>query len=266
MTGPLLRTPLYQAHRDLGAKMVDYGGWDMPLVYGDGTLAEHTRCRTEAVVFDVSHLGTVRVEGADAYECLQRSLTNDLGKVAAGRAQYTHLLDPADASVLDDIIVWWVEPHRFDVMPNASNTDRVTGALAGGEADHLSIEDVTATRAIVAVQGPDARARLAEVSPGAAAVAWEWTQMKRTSSCGQPNPASASMTERAVGPDVIWLAMAELVSCATMQAASRTLRSVTVMPVAFCESLMKPAGIPVSVTPSVSSVRMKSAISSTEAV
>src|SRR4051794_36848973 len=131
--------------------MVPFGGWDMPLSYGEGTLAEHRACRTDAVAFDVSHLGTVSVRGAGALEQLQAALTNDLTKVGPGRAQYTHLLDPDDASVLDDIIVWWVDDERFDVMPNASNTDRVTGALGEGAVD------VTPTRAIVALQGPAAR-------------------------------------------------------------------------------------------------------------
>ncbi len=163
-----LRTsPLDAAHRALGAKMVPFGGWDMPLNYGDGTLAEHRACRSGAVVFDVSHLGTVRVKGDCALDLLQVTLTNDLGKVAPGRAQYTHLLDEADASVLDDIIVWWRAPDLFDVMPNASNTDRVTTALAGGT---VEAADVTADRAILAVQGPEARERLAKVSPEAAAV------------------------------------------------------------------------------------------------
>jgi aminomethyltransferase len=136
----------------------------MPVSYPGGTLAEHQACRTGAVVFDVSHLGTVRVEGPDAFEALQRAFTNDLGRIGPGRAQYTHLLHPSDGSVLDDIIVWWVDDERFDVMPNASNTDRVTGAL-GAEA-----VDVTATRAILALQGPEARTRLAAVAPEAAAV------------------------------------------------------------------------------------------------
>ena len=88
------------------------------------------------MVFDVSHLGTVRLDGADAHDQLQRTLTNDLGKIGPGRAQYTHLLDDADASVLDDIIVWWHPadgdgPAVFDVMPNASNTARVVEALGG---------------------------------------------------------------------------------------------------------------------------------------
>ena len=101
------RSPLDAVHRGLGARMVPFGGWDMPLEYRGGTIAEHLACRDGAVVFDVSHLGTVRLDGADAHDQLQRTLTNDLGKIAPGRAQYTHLLDDADASVLDDIIVWW---------------------------------------------------------------------------------------------------------------------------------------------------------------
>jgi aminomethyltransferase len=133
----------------------------MPLAYSGGTLAEHRACRQDAVAFDVSHLGTVRVEGANAFEHLQRMLTNDLRKIEPGRAQYTHLLDD-DGSVLDDIIAWWVADNRFDVMPNASNTDRVVHAIGG--------KDVTATRAIVALQGPQARTRLQPVAPTAAAV------------------------------------------------------------------------------------------------
>jgi aminomethyltransferase len=133
----------------------------MPLSYPSGTLAEHMACRTDAVAFDVSHLGTVRVTGPDAHERLQSTLTNDLGKIAVGKAQYTHLLDD-DASVLDDIIVWWIREDSFDVMPNASNTDRVRGTIGGA--------DVTDTRAVIAVQGPHAKERLATVSPEAAAV------------------------------------------------------------------------------------------------
>jgi glycine cleavage system T protein (aminomethyltransferase) len=158
-----LRTsPLDARHRGRGAKMVPFGGWDMPIQYPTGTLAEHRACRSDAAAFDVSHLGTVRVTGRGAFDCLQAALTNDLGKIAPGRAQYTHLLDEADGSVLDDIIVWWVTDERFDVMPNASNTERVLAALGG--------DDVTAGRAVIAVQGPAARERLATVAPEAAAV------------------------------------------------------------------------------------------------
>jgi aminomethyltransferase len=154
-------SPLDAAHRDLGAKMVEFGGWEMPLSYEAGTVAEHLACRHDSVAFDVSHLGTVRVDGSDAHDALQWALTNDLDKVAPGRAQYTHLC-AEDGSVLDDIIVWWRGKDRFDVMPNASNTERVVHAIGG--------VDVTAERAVIAVQGPQARRRVAEVSPEAAAV------------------------------------------------------------------------------------------------
>jgi aminomethyltransferase len=142
--------------------MVPFGGWDMPLAYPSGTLAEHASCRTGAVIFDVSHLGTVRVEGPKAFDQLQSCLTNDLSRISPGRAQYTHLLDESDASVLDDIIVWWVSDEVFDVMPNASNTDRVVAAIGG--------TDTTPTRAVIAVQGPQARTLVASFCPEAAAV------------------------------------------------------------------------------------------------
>jgi aminomethyltransferase len=156
------RSPLDAEHRTLGAKLVPFGGWEMPLAYGEGTVAEHRTCRTAAVAFDVSHLGTVRVTGPDAFDRLQTTLTNDLHRIGPGRAQYTHLLDAGDASVVDDIIVWWVDDETFDVMPNASNTAGVLEALGG--------EDVTATRAVVAVQGPQARSLVAAVAPQAAEV------------------------------------------------------------------------------------------------
>ncbi len=155
------RSPLDAAHRALGAKMVPFSGWVMPLSYPTGTLAEHRTCRTGAVVFDVSHLGTVRLQGAGTYDAIQAAFTNDLGKVGPGRAQYTHLLDD-DGSVLDDIIVWWVGPDEFHVMPNAANTERVRAAIGG--------DDITGARAVLAVQGPESRRWLADVMPDAAAV------------------------------------------------------------------------------------------------
>lgn len=160
----LKTSPLDAAHRSLEAKMVPFGGWDMPLSYPLGTLGEHRACRSDAVVFDVSHLGTVRITGPSAHESLQRALTNDLGKIEPGRAQYTHLLDESDGSVTDDIIVWWVDDEVFDVMPNASNTDGVVAALGEGAVD------VTAERAILALQGPKARHLLSTIWPEAAEV------------------------------------------------------------------------------------------------
>lgn len=197
----LRHSPLDAVHRRLGAKMVGFGGWDMPVSYPTGTIEEHLACRNAAVVFDVSHLGTVRVEGAGSFEALQWALTNDLAKVAPGRAQYTHLLDPDDASVADDMIVWWLPDAaglrsgaagergaaRFDVMPNASNTDGVTAALAQATArtsGAVRVEDTTGTRAVLAVQGPEARARVATFAPEAASVGRFW--VAEIDICGAP--------------------------------------------------------------------------------
>lgn len=154
-------SPLEAEHRALGAKMAPFGGWTMPIAYDTGTIAEHVACRTGSAMFDVSHLGTVRLQGADVHERLQRVLTNDLGRIGVGRAQYTHLLNE-QGGVEDDIIIWWRDDETFDVMPNASNTAGVIAALGG--------EDITETRAVIAVQGPSARQTVASVSDGAAEV------------------------------------------------------------------------------------------------
>ncbi|MET0421259.1 MAG: glycine cleavage system aminomethyltransferase GcvT [Acidimicrobiia bacterium] len=169
----LLHSPLDEQHRALGARMAEFGGWEMPIQYA-GVLDEHRACRSGAVVFDVSHLGSLHVHGSGTFAALQWAFTNDLDRIAPGRAQYTHLLDPDDAHVVDDVIIWWTAPGDFLVMPNASNTMPLIDAVGeaalffgGGE---CQIDDVTRDRVVLAVQGPEARARLARVSPEAAAV------------------------------------------------------------------------------------------------
>ncbi len=155
------RPYLDEVHQSLGAKIVPFGGWAMPLAYGEGTLKEHLTCRHDAVVFDVSHLGTVRAHGDEVFDILQNSLTNDLRKIAPGRAQYTHLLNDR-GGVVDDIIVWWVSPTEFDVMPNASNTSGVLSVIPG--------VDVTNERCVLAIQGPRARERVHGIDERFAAV------------------------------------------------------------------------------------------------
>jgi aminomethyltransferase len=209
MTAESVRhSPLDAAHRALGARMVPFGGWEMPLSYPDGTIAEHLACRRGAVAFDVSHLGTVRLEGPGSFDRLQSTLTNDLRKIGPGRAQYTHLLDDADASVLDDIIVWWVDEERFDVMPNASNTARVRAAIGG--------LDVTASRAIIAVQGPDARRLIASVVPEAAAVGrfrvttLSWRGLDVTAAgTGYTGEDGVELAVPAEGAEALWAAILE---------------------------------------------------------
>lgn len=204
----LRTTALHANHLRLGAKMVPFGGWDMPVAYPTGTIVEHMACRESAVMFDVSHLGTVRVEGPDAFARLQEVLTNDLTKISVGRAQYTHLLDPSDASVVDDIIVWWVDEEVFDVMPNASNTERALRYLGG--------RDTTATRTVIAVQGPDARNLVARVSAEAAAIGR--FRVERIDVCGAPCVVAGTGytgedgLEIAVpneAADVVWTALAD---------------------------------------------------------
>jgi aminomethyltransferase len=167
-----MKTPLDAEHRALGGRMVDFAGWDMPLRYGS-VLDEHRACRTGAVVFDVSHMGSAWVRGPGAVTALQGLLTNDLARIGPGRAQYTHLLAD-DASVIDDLIVWWVGEEELLVIPNASNTRPVVAALeeaAAGAPGGADVEHVTERRALLAVQGPEARRRLAALAPEASAVA-----------------------------------------------------------------------------------------------
>lgn len=153
------RSCLHHEHESLGAKLTPFGGWEMPLQYPSGTLAEHLACRSQAVVFDVSHLGTVEIQGPQAFDLLQQTFTNDLSKIGPGRAQYTHLLNE-QGGVEDDIIVWWLDHELFHVMPNASNTSGVLNAIGG--------RDITSERALLAVQGPQAKAKVAAVLPLAA--------------------------------------------------------------------------------------------------
>jgi aminomethyltransferase len=170
----LRHSPLDAAHRSLGARFAPFGGWEMPIQY-TGVLEEHRACRSDAVVFDVSHLGTLRCSGGGVFAALQWALTNDLNRIAPGRAQYTHLLDEGDASVVDDLIVWWLTPDELLVMPNASNTQPLVDALRDASnrfgSPQDTVDDVTDGRTVLAVQGPRARSLLAPVAQEAAEVA-----------------------------------------------------------------------------------------------
>ncbi len=154
----LLRTPLYDRHVAAGARMVPFAGWEMPVQY-EGVAAEHRAVRADAGVFDVSHMGELEVEGPRASELLQSLLSNDLDRIAVGEAQYT-LLTNERGGIVDDLIVYRLEPCRFLLIVNASN--RVTDyewlkerELRGTEASDRSDE-----YALLAVQGPTAIERL----------------------------------------------------------------------------------------------------------
>jgi aminomethyltransferase len=148
-------TYLHDFHLKLGAKMVNFGGYEMPLAYSAGTVKEHLECRSGAVVFDVSHLGTVLKTGNSAFEELQTAFTNDLNKISTNKCQYTHLLND-EGFVVDDIIIWWVKEEMFLVMPNASNTSNVLEAIGG--------DDITSNRCVLALQGPKSRELISKLS------------------------------------------------------------------------------------------------------
>ena len=164
----LKRSPLLEEHRRLSGKLVEFAGWEMPISYPTGTLHEHDECRNGCVIFDVSHLGSVQIEGEQAFEELQYAFTNDLAKISPGRAQYSHLLNEK-GYVVDDVIIWWLEEHKFEVMPNASNTLRVEEALVRRK-KNLTIKNITEGRAVIAVQGPQSREILKSLSVEAANV------------------------------------------------------------------------------------------------
>ena len=164
----LKRSPLHEEHQRLSAKLVEFAGWEMPISYPTGTLSEHDECRNACVMFDVSHLGSVLLEGEGALEELQYAFTNDLSKISPGRAQYSHVLNQK-GYVVDDVIIWWLEEHKFEVMPNASNTQRVEEALVR-RGKKLNITNITEDRAVIAVQGPTSRKILSSLSVEAASV------------------------------------------------------------------------------------------------
>lgn len=148
----LHHSPLHDWHLASGAKMAEFGGWSMPLEYS-GVLAEHAAVRAGVGIFDVSHLGKLLVSGPGALDYLNRRLSNDLRKIAPGKAQY-NLLCNADGGVVDDLIAYLVSDERVLLVPNAANSATVAGLLAADAPEGVQITDLHHDRAIIAVQGP----------------------------------------------------------------------------------------------------------------
>ena len=152
------QSPLHQRHVSLGAKLADFGGWDMPIEYpaqsGGGVIAEHTAVRERVGIFDVSHLGKAEIIGEGALEFLNSAITNDLNKITDGQAQYTMLCDDQTGGVIDDLIVYRKSPSNLFLIPNAANTASVVAALKSAAPKHLTVTDRHETYAVIAVQGP----------------------------------------------------------------------------------------------------------------
>ncbi|MFI7549732.1 glycine cleavage system aminomethyltransferase GcvT [Micromonospora sediminimaris] len=151
----LRRSPLAGRHTALGAKFAPFGGWEMPLEYaGGGVLREHTAVRTDVGVFDVSHLGKVRVTGPGAAEFVNTCLSNDLGRIGPGRAQYTLCCDEATGGVVDDIIAYLHADDHVFLIPNAANSAEVVRRLRAAGPPQVTITDEHEGYAVLAVQGP----------------------------------------------------------------------------------------------------------------
>src|ERR687887_2809669 len=154
----LLRTPLYERHVALGARMVPFAGWEMPVQY-DGVIPEHKAVRRDCGVFDVSHMGELEVEGPRAGELLQSLLSNDLDRIDVGEAQYT-LLTNERGGIVDDLIVYKLEPYRFLLIVNAANAQADYEWLKERERRGSDVRDVSDEYALLAVQGPRSIERL----------------------------------------------------------------------------------------------------------
>ena len=154
----LRKTPLHERHVALGARMVPFAGWEMPVQY-EGVIPEHRAVRTDAGVFDVSHMGEIEVEGPRAHEFLQGVLSNDLDRVEPGQAQYT-LLTNERGGIIDDLIAYRLETGRYLLIVNASNREPDFQWLKEHEIPGSDVRDVSDEYALLAVQGPSSIERL----------------------------------------------------------------------------------------------------------
>ena len=165
-------TPLYQAHVDAGGKMVDFGGWEMPLNYGS-QIEEHHQVRNDVGMFDVSHMTTVDFKGVEAKKFLQTLIANDVDKLKTqGKALYSCMLNEA-GGVVDDLIVYYQDDENYRMVINAGTTEKdIAWINAQAEGFDVSVEPKL-DLAMIAVQGPNARAKVYEAIPGVEDVAGE---------------------------------------------------------------------------------------------
>ena len=154
----LKRTPLNEVHRELGGRMVDFGGWDMPVQYPAGVIEEHMRTRTAAGLFDVSHMGEIWVEGPDAIAFVNKLTTNDVARLVDGQAHYSAFTND-NGGVVDDLLVYRFADDRLLLVVNAGTTDKDWDWITSHKAasDNVKLTDRSADYCQIAVQGPNAR-------------------------------------------------------------------------------------------------------------
>jgi aminomethyltransferase len=163
MADALKETPLHAAHVELGAKMVPFGGWHMPIQYPAGILAEHRAVREAVGIFDVSHMGEIDFTGAGALATVQRLVTNDIGKLANGRAAYTVTCHET-GGIVDDCIVYRIGPEHYRIVVNASNIDKDHDHFRSHVGADCTIVNRSDEFALLAVQGPRAIALVAKLA------------------------------------------------------------------------------------------------------
>jgi len=145
------RSPLHDLHARLGARFVDFGGWEMPVQY-NSVLAEHRAVRSASGWFDVTHLGRFALTGPGAESALLALLSNDITRITPGRTQYTLMLNE-NGGIIDDLVVWWWAVNDYWVFPNAANHDRVMQAFS--QEPGCQVRDLREETVLIAVQGPD---------------------------------------------------------------------------------------------------------------
>lgn len=162
MENTLRHTPLFAEHRALNARIVDFAGWAMPVMYG-GILEEARAVRNDAGIFDISHMGRIRIHGDGATRLLQSLTTNDVAALKPSFAQYSLLTNP-DGGVIDDIIVYREGDEAYMVVINASNTDKDIDWIRQHLPAGVALDDMTEQTAMIAVQGPNAPQMVADLA------------------------------------------------------------------------------------------------------
>ncbi len=155
VAGALLRTPLYEEHRALGARMVPFAGWEMPIQYPDGIVAEHRAVRAAAGLFDLSHMGELFVRGPGAAAAVDRLVSSDIAGLAVGGARYG-LLCNERGTIVDDVIVYRLAEEELLIVVNASNVEKDRGHVRAHLAAGVELEDGSRDTALIAIQGPRA--------------------------------------------------------------------------------------------------------------
>jgi aminomethyltransferase len=157
------RTPLYAAHRRAGARMVEFAGWEMPVQYS-GVIAEHLAVRSRAGLFDVSHMGEIKVRGAGAEALCQRLTANDVARMKVSQAQYNLLLND-QGGIVDDVIFYKRQPDDFLICVNAANSDKDFRWFREHATGEVEVENLSEAYAQLALQGPLAERILQRLTP-----------------------------------------------------------------------------------------------------